>query len=155
MTVRDTTAPVLTVPADVTAEATNRRGRSSRSQPRRLMRFDPDDHVFAESGTTFALGTTTVTVTATGRGRQHDAEDLPVTVMDTTAPVLDHAGGHHRRGDESGGGDRHVRSHGDRCGSTPTITYSQNPGHDVRARHDDVTVTARDAAGNTTMKTFR
>ena len=40
------------------------------------------------SGSTFALGTTTVTVTATDAYGNHSSKTFKVTVVDTTAPVI-------------------------------------------------------------------
>src|SRR5207249_2097383 len=90
VSVVDTTAPSLTVPADVTAEATSAAGA--------LVTYaaaSATDAVSAvtvtysqASGTVFALGTTTVSVTATDGAGNATTKSFHVSVVDTTAPLL-------------------------------------------------------------------
>src|SRR5438552_4694696 len=63
VTVRDTTPPVVTVPANLTAEATSAAGASLTEPATALETLDGNVSVTLTetSGTTFALGTTTVT----------------------------------------------------------------------------------------------
>src|SRR5262249_26827193 len=85
--------PDITVPADITAEATGPGGAvvtysASASDP------DPGDTVqtFAcvpASGSTFPLGVTTVTCTATANHGATSTKSFTITVKDTTAPVFD------------------------------------------------------------------
>lgn len=78
-------APEITVPADITAEATSPAGA--------VVTFtatatnDAEISCSPASGSTFALGATTVTCTATNAGGS-DSDSFTVTVVDTTAPVL-------------------------------------------------------------------
>ena len=78
-------APEITVPANITAEATSPAGA--------VVTFTAtatNDAVIVcapPSGSTFALGTTTVTCTATNAGGS-DSDSFNVTVVDTTAPIL-------------------------------------------------------------------
>jgi hypothetical protein len=88
--VADTTAPILAVPADVTHEATSAAGAS--------MTFDATAHDVVDgtlpvdcvppSGSTFALGTTTVACTATDSASNESTDDFDITVVDSTAPAL-------------------------------------------------------------------
>ena len=89
--VRDTTAPVITVPDDISEEATSTAGR--------VVTYDATAHDAVSgslvascspaSGSTFPIGTTGVTCSAMDAAG-NDAEDVgfTVTVADTTAPVF-------------------------------------------------------------------
>jgi hypothetical protein len=79
-------APEITVPADITAEATSSAGATvtfvvTATNEATIVCTPP-------SGSTFALGETTVTCTATNAGGS-DTGTFKVTVVDTTPPVLD------------------------------------------------------------------
>lgn len=94
VTVRDTTAPALTVPADSTTEATGPDGTAVSFSASAL---DLVDGAVAPacskaSGATFALGTTTVTCTATDARGNAASGSFTVTVVDTTAPVVTWSG---------------------------------------------------------------
>jgi hypothetical protein len=91
VTVRDTTAPVLTVPANITAEATGPTGA--------VVTFatSADDVVDGSvaatcsrpSGATFALGATTITCTVTDiAGNTSAPKPFTITVRDTTKPTF-------------------------------------------------------------------
>ena len=88
--VADHTPPVITVPADITAEAT---GLSGAAVTYAFSATDPDDAVSTSScspasGTTFAIGQTTVTCNATDSHTNSASKTFKVTVADTTPPVL-------------------------------------------------------------------
>jgi len=79
-------APEITVPADITAEATSPTGATvtfvvTATNDATIVCMPP-------SGSTFALGETTVSCTATNAGGS-DTGTFKVTVVDTTPPVLD------------------------------------------------------------------
>jgi hypothetical protein len=92
VTVGDTTAPVLAVPEDATREATGENGVMIIYV---AIAEDAIDGPVAPdctpaSGSTFPLGDTTVTCTATDSAGNTSAPDsFVVSVVDTTAPVLD------------------------------------------------------------------
>lgn len=84
----DNTAPVLTVPADITAEATSKDGAdvefaaTATDANGAVVTYDKP------SGSTFPIGTTTVNATATDEAGNTTIKSFKVTVQDTTAPVL-------------------------------------------------------------------
>ena len=78
-------APEITVPADITAEATSPAG----ADVTFVVTATNDATIVCtpESGSTFALGETTVSCTATNAGGD-DTDTFKVTVVDTTPPDL-------------------------------------------------------------------
>ena len=95
VTVQDTTPPVVTVPADITAEATSPAGATV---PFAASATDAVDGPVAvtctpASGSTFALGTTTVTCSATDAAGNTGAKAFNITVQDTTPPTITWVGG--------------------------------------------------------------
>jgi len=92
VTVRDTTAPVIAPHGDVTAEATGPLGASvTYTAPTWTDAVDGTGSASCApaSGSTFALGGTTVTCTKTdAHGNAATAQTFTVTVRDTTAPVI-------------------------------------------------------------------
>src|SRR2546428_3513692 len=90
VTVRDTTAPVLTLPANQTLEAANPTGVAF---PYTSSATDTVDGGVAvsctpASGATFPFGPTTVTCTATDSHANVGTKSFTVTVTDTTGPVV-------------------------------------------------------------------
>lgn len=88
--VRDTVPPVVTVPANVVAEAT---GPSGAVVNYTGVTFSDTVGVVSSScapasGSTFALGTTTVNCSATDGGGNSASKTFTVTVRDTTPPAL-------------------------------------------------------------------
>ena len=91
VTVSDTTAPSLTQPGDITDEATSASGAVVNfGLPGATDLVDPSPNVTASpaSGSTFALGGTTVTVTATDATSNSSQATFTVTVEDTTPPTV-------------------------------------------------------------------
>ncbi|WP_338697753.1 choice-of-anchor tandem repeat GloVer-containing protein [Bradyrhizobium sp. 26S5] len=93
VTVRDTTAPVLTPVANQTDEATGAAGAVATFSATATDLVDgPDTVVFKEgstvvhSGGTFAIGTHTITASSTDAAGNSSSETFTVTVRDTTAP---------------------------------------------------------------------
>ncbi|GAB3348564.1 hypothetical protein GCM10027430_09530 [Lysobacter tyrosinilyticus] len=88
--VQDTTAPILHLPANVTTEAT---GPNGAAVPFNAWAYDLVDTSVAmscspNSGTTFALGTTTVNCTGTDDAGNSTSGSFTIRVQDTTAPIL-------------------------------------------------------------------
>jgi X-Pro dipeptidyl-peptidase len=90
VTVVDTTAPQLTMPAPVTVEATGPTGAAVSFAASATDVADPSPAVTcsAGSGSTFPLGATTVTCSAKDASGNTASGSFAVTVRDTTAPKL-------------------------------------------------------------------
>ena len=90
VTVQDTTAPALTVPADITAEATGAGGTTVTYTASATDLVDPAPAVLCSpaSGSTFALGTTPVTCSATDAFGNSSSGSFNVSVGDTSGPSL-------------------------------------------------------------------
>ncbi len=88
--VRDTTPPTLTLPANITAEATSAAGASVTfaASAADLVSGSVPVTLSAASGSTFPLGTTTVTASAQDAAGNVITGSFTVTVRDTTAPVI-------------------------------------------------------------------
>jgi len=86
----DTTPPVVTVPGNLTAEATGPGGAAVTYSASATDAVDGSVAVgcLPASGSTFALGTTTVTCTASDTHNNTATSSFTVTVVDTTAPTL-------------------------------------------------------------------
>ena len=90
--INDTIAPALTVPANITEEATSASGASVTFSATATDAVDPDPTVTCapDSGDLFALGTTNVSCTATDvAGNSSAAQTFAVLVQDTTDPSID------------------------------------------------------------------
>lgn len=90
VTVKDTTAPALTLPTTTVAEATSGGGTTVTYTASATDLVDGARPVSCDhaSGSTFALGTTTVTCTASDTRNNTVTGTFAVTVGDTTAPTL-------------------------------------------------------------------
>lgn len=89
-TVRDNTAPQLTVPGSIVVEATSPGGAVVSFASSALDNRDGEVPVSCEpiSGATFVLGNTTVACSATDSSGNVASSSFTVAVVDTTAPVL-------------------------------------------------------------------
>ncbi len=90
VTVRDTTPPVITVPANITAGATGPTGAivTFTTSAIDLVSGNVATVSTPASGGLFPLGTTTVNVTAKDMANNTSAKTFTVTVRDTTAPTI-------------------------------------------------------------------
>jgi hypothetical protein len=90
VTVADRTAPVLTLPGDLTAPATGPSGTMVEFQGTATDAISQPVTVTCSpsSGSTFAIGSTTVTCTATDGVGNTSTGSFTVTVVDTTGPTL-------------------------------------------------------------------
>jgi hypothetical protein len=90
VTVQDTTGPVLSLPGNITAEATGPDGAAVSYTATALDAVDGavTPSCSPASGSTFALGTTTVNCSATDAHSNTSLGSFTVTVQDTTAPAI-------------------------------------------------------------------
>jgi predicted metallo-beta-lactamase superfamily hydrolase len=90
VTVVDTTSPTVTVPANITTEATGPSGAvvTFSASASDLVDGAITPSCSPASGSTFALGTTTVTCTATDAHGNLGSASFSVTVVDTTPPSV-------------------------------------------------------------------
>jgi len=89
VTVRDTIAPALTLPANQTLEATGPVGAIANFTATATDAVSPAGLTYSQaSGSTFPLGTTTVTVSATDAAGNTATGTFTVTVRDTTGPAF-------------------------------------------------------------------
>lgn len=90
VSVVDTTAPGITVPSAVTAEATGPSGSSVTysASATDLVDGPVTPACVPPSGSTFALGETTVTCTASDLAGNTESKPFTVSVVDTTAPMI-------------------------------------------------------------------
>jgi hypothetical protein len=91
VTVKDTTPPTLSVPANITAEATSANGAAvtyPAATATDAVTASPAITYSAASGSTFALGTTTVNVAAKDTAGNTSTGSFTITVVDTTAPTI-------------------------------------------------------------------
>ena len=150
----DTTAPAVTVPADITAEATSGAGAvvSFTSSATDVVDGSLTPVCTPASGSTFALGTTTVTCTAEDARGNEGSSTFKVSVVDTTKPVISWVGG-------PADGSSHVFGSvpaAATCTATDTVSGSvdcQVTGHGTTVGSHTMTATATDDAGNTATAT--
>jgi hypothetical protein len=90
VTVQDTTAPAVNVPANITKEATSAAGAAASFSASASDAVDGSVATTCQpnSGSTFALGTTTVTCSATDAAGNTGSDSFTITVRDTTPPVV-------------------------------------------------------------------
>ena len=90
VTVLDRTPPTLLLPADITAEATGPSGAAVAFSVSATDAVDASVELAcsANSGDTFALGTTMVTCTGTDDAGNSASGSFSITVQDTTAPAI-------------------------------------------------------------------
>src|SRR5581483_5626146 len=158
--VRDTTPPSISTHADLVAEATGPSGATvTYTAPTATDLVDGTDAVACApaSGTTFALGHTTVTCTAhDAAGNQATAVTFDVNVHDTTGPVIQsHAD---IVAEATGANGATVTSTTptatDTVSGAATATCAPASGTAFALGHTTVTCTAQDAAHNTSTSTF-
>ncbi len=151
----DTTAPVLTLSGNVTAEATSAAGATVSFTVSATDNKDGTVPVTTSSasGSTFPLGTTTVTATATDAAGNTATQTFTVTVVDTVAPVITAPGNLVLEATSAAGATATFSATAtDATGAT--ITYSHASGSTFALGTTTVTATATDAAGNQSSATF-
>lgn len=159
VTVRDTALPSLQLPDDITAEATSGAGAVVTFTATATDSVSGNLPVTYSKapGSTFALGATTVTVTATDAAGNTATGTFTVTVVDTTAPVINvpapvitgtvAAGG-------TGAPVNFAATAQDLVDGAVAVSYSHQPGSVFPLGQTIVTVTATDSRGNQSQATL-
>jgi hypothetical protein len=106
------------------------------------------------SGSTFALGTTTVNAAATDGAGNTQTGNFTVTVVDTTKPTLNVPANITAIATSAAGAVVTFAATATDAVSTPTIAYSQNPGTTFSLGTTTVTVSAMDGSGNVQTGSF-
>lgn len=160
VTVVDTTAPTLSVPADVVVS--NDGGSCSAAVSFAVSAADncgpANVQTSHASGSAFPKGTTTVTATATDAAGNTTTKTFNVTVNDTEAPTISHPAGGVTvslppNSPATSMAVSYAVTAADNC---PGVTLSVSPasGSVFNVGTTTVTATATDASGNTTTRTF-
>jgi hypothetical protein len=95
-TVKDTTAPTLTVPGNQTLEATSPAGRAVTCDVTDLVDASCEMDCLANSGDVFPIGTTTVSGAATDASDNTTTRTFTITISDRTDPSINWVGGPQR-----------------------------------------------------------
>jgi hypothetical protein len=156
----DTTAPVLVVPADLTAEASGAAGTTVNFTTSASDVVDGSVSVDCDhaSGSTFSIGTTTVTCSAVDAAGNPTSGSFNVTVTDTTAPSLIAMPPHQFMTTSNPAGATlaySLPSASDAVDPSPTVTCSPASGGLAAVGDSTVTCTALDHAGNSASATFQ
>ncbi len=155
--VTDTVAPDVTCPADPTVECTSPAGAVVNFSPSATDLCDPNPSIVSvpASGSTFALGTTTVTVTATDASGNSAMCMFDVTVEDTTAPSMNcPAEVTEECTSPMGAIVNFSVSATDTCDPTPSVVCFPPSGSLFAPGTTTVTCTATDASGNSAICMF-
>jgi hypothetical protein len=156
----DRTPPVITVPANITAEATGPNGASVTFSPTGSDAHDGSVTVVSSpaSGSTFPLGTTTVTTSATDlAGNPATQKTFTVTVRDTTPPTISNVPADIFA--EATAADGAAVSYAqptanDLVDGAVAVTCNPSSGSTFGLGTAKVTCSATDARGNTASKSF-
>ncbi|KFE70727.1 hypothetical protein DB31_5769 [Hyalangium minutum] len=158
VTVRDTTAPSLSCPQDLVAEATGPNGAAVSYLPPTAtdaVTSAPTVSVSHASGSTFPLGSTRVSATATDAAGNASTCAFTLTVRDTSEPTLScPASVTAEATSAQGAAVTYPPATASDTSSSPTLHYSQVSGTRFSLGTTAVTVTATDGAGNTSSCTF-
>jgi hypothetical protein len=159
--VGDTIAPTLAnMPADRTVEATSAAGAVvTFSPPTASDLVDPNPAVNCSpgSGSTVALGTTTVTCTATDDAGNSNSASFTVTVEDTTPPTISNLSGDITVEATSAAGavvNYSLPAASDLVDATPSVDCAPASGSTFPIGATTVTCTATDDTGNSRDATF-
>jgi len=154
------TPPTLSLPADLTVEATSPAGAPATYS---VSASDAEDAVAPTpscspaSGSTFAFGTTTVACTVTDSGGLTTNGSFHVTVQDTTAPSLVGMPSNMAltTGNPSGTTLTYTAPTASDAGdASPTVACLPASGSSIPVGKTTVTCTATDASGNHSAKSF-
>jgi regulation of enolase protein 1 (concanavalin A-like superfamily) len=153
----DSTAPVVSVPADLTLEATGPAGAEATFA---TTAFDDVDGPLATtnsppSGSVFPLGSTTVTASATDAAGNTGSASFTVTVVDSTPPVITVPADITVAATSAGGATvTFATSANDTVGGSLATFNSPASGALFPVGTTTVTASASDAAGNSASRSF-
>jgi len=153
----DSTAPVVTVPANLTVEAT---GPSGATAAFATSAFDDVDGSLPtsntpDSGSLFPLGSTTVTASATDAAGNTGSASFTVTVIDSTAPVITVPADLTVAATSAGGATVTFATSANDLVSGSLATFSSPAsGSLFPVGTTTVTTSATDAAGNSASRSF-
>jgi ELWxxDGT repeat protein len=159
VTVRDTTAPTIACPADVTAEATSPAGAKVTFAPATAsdaVTPSPTITYSANSASTFPIATTVVTATATDLSGNSARCTFNVIVQDTTPPKLKCPPPGILEATNVGGAKIALYPPviTSDTASVPTVSYSPPTGSTLPLGTSFVVATSTDGAGNTAQCSF-
>jgi hypothetical protein len=159
VTVRDTTPPVITVPADISTPATSPAGAVVTYTATASDTVDPAPTLSCTpaSGSTFPIGTTTVTCNASDASSNHSSKTFHVTVTDTSAPTLHNVPSDITAEATSSAGAVVTYTNPtatDPVDPNPTVSCSPASGSTFPLGTTTVTCTATDSAGNHSSASF-
>ncbi|MBZ5558688.1 MAG: HYR domain-containing protein, partial [Acidobacteriia bacterium] len=156
ITVRDTTAPVVTAPANQVLEATGPGGAAAMFQPSASDIVGVTSTTCSPaSGSLFAIGTKSVTCSASDAAGNQASASFTVTVRDTTAPVVTVPGDLTRDAATSAGvAVTFAASSTDAVSGAPLASCLPASGSLFPIGQTVVTCKATDAAGNTGAAAF-
>ncbi len=156
ITVRDTTPPGLSAPADITAEATSAAGAAVSYTASATDLVDGSTAVSGSpaSGSTFALGMTTVALSSSDTRGNASSASFKVTVQDTIAPALVAPANQVLEATSAAGATATFAATATDAVGVTSITYSAASGSTFPLGVTTVNVMARDAAGNTSSGSF-
>lgn len=153
--VQDTTKPVIAALANLTLEATGPSGAVATFAPTASDAVGATVTAAPVSGSTFALGTTTVTVNAAdAAGNVATPKAFTVTVRDTTGPVITAANVVAEATSDDGARVTFSATALDAVSGTRAVSFSRASGSQFPLGVTTVTATAKDALGNPSTKTF-
>lgn len=157
LTITDATKPVLALPANLVAEATSAAGATVTFAASATDNVDGSLPVTLSkvSGSTFSLGVTTVTASATDAAGNVQTGSFTITVVDTTAPVIDVPSDIVATATSAAGtAVAFSATASDLVSGNVTVTGSPASGSIFSLGTTLVTLSVIDAAGNPATKTF-
>ena len=157
VTVQDKTAPVVTVPADITVNATGPNGAvvTYTASASDLVDGPLAPTCTPSSGSTFALGSTTVTCSVTDKTGNTGSASFQVTVVDTAPPVLQLPSDMTVQASSTGAVVTFSTSASDLVDGSIPITCTPASGSTFPLGTNTVTCSASDKTGNMASASFK
>ena len=153
----DSTPPVLSLPSNITVEATSASGAAVTYSVTATDAVDANPTVACSpaSGSTFAIGTTTVNCTATDAANNQSSGSFTITVRDSTAPALSLPSSMTVEATSASGATvTYSVTATDAVDSNPTVACSPASGGTFAIGTTTVNCTATDATNNQSSGSF-